>query len=140
MSLTMNTSHPCACFVVISLGKEKQNTSLFLECIKVTIIMMPLLQKHVKFCSCCFVACVPMCIVCKILNLHSKPDIKYRIEETDLDKLHQGVRAKNFLFVRRSIMLGIPRLQACNAGMIPRTYELAVLIIYIISSTQGVLS
>lgn len=73
----MNTSHPCACFVVISLGEEKQNTSLFLECIKVTVIMMPLLPKHVKFFSCCFIAYVSMCIVCKILNLSSKPDLKW---------------------------------------------------------------
>lgn len=32
-------------------------------------------------------------------------------------------------------MLGIPRLQACNPGPIPRTYELFVLIIYIFSNT-----
>jgi len=83
----MNTSHPCACFVVISLDEEKQKTSLFLECIKFTVIMMPLLQKHVKFCSYCFVAYIPICIVCEILNLHSKPDIKYRIGETNLEKL-----------------------------------------------------
>lgn len=51
----MNTSHPCACFVVISLGELKQKTSLFLECMKGTVIMMSLLQKHVEFCSCCFI-------------------------------------------------------------------------------------
>lgn len=58
----MNTSHPCACFVVISLGELKQNTSLFLECIKVTVIMMSLLQKHVEFCSSCFIVDVAISI------------------------------------------------------------------------------
>lgn len=87
MSLIMNTSHPCACFVGVSLGEEKQNASLFLECIKVTVRMMPLLQKNVKFCSCCFITYVPIWIVRKILNLYSKPDVKYRIGETDPDKL-----------------------------------------------------
>lgn len=54
----MNTSHPCACFVVISLGELKQSTSPFLECIKVTVIMMSLLQKYVELCSCCCIVYV----------------------------------------------------------------------------------
>lgn len=37
-------------------------------------------------------------------------------------------------------MLGIPRLQECNADMIPRTCELAVLIIYIVSCTWEILT
>lgn len=88
----MNTSHPCACFVVISLGKLKQNASLFLECVKV--IMVPLLQKYVKFYSFSITACIPICIVCKTLDLLSKHGMKYRTREADLCKLHWGENAK----------------------------------------------
>lgn len=40
----LNTGHPSACFVGVSLGEGKQSTSLVLESQKVTVLMMPLLQ------------------------------------------------------------------------------------------------